>query len=111
MAHGGCLSLLCQEFSGDQVLPSRSAAIQEALVRPIVRFEGRCAAKVRLDFWRHPRHHMRLVVSGMDRAVGTLRRCCEVKGSLQAKTRARRIRGGSRVEYWVAQPPSPQSLE
>ena len=39
----------------------------KAVIRRIARLEERFAPKVQPDFMRHPRHHMRLVVSGMDR--------------------------------------------
>ena len=38
----------------------------KAVIRRIARLEERFAPRVQRDFMRHPRHHIRLVVSGMD---------------------------------------------
>ncbi len=41
----------------------------KAVIRRIAQLENRLAPKVQPDFLRHPRHRLRLVVSGMDRAL------------------------------------------
>ena len=41
----------------------------KAVIRRIARLENRLAPKVQPDFVCHPRHRLRLVVSGLDRAL------------------------------------------
>jgi hypothetical protein len=41
--------------------------IMKAVIRRIARLEDQFAPKVQPDFLRHPRHHMRLLVSGLER--------------------------------------------
>ncbi len=41
----------------------------KAVIRRIARLEDQFAPKVQPDFMRHPRHHMRLVASGLDRGL------------------------------------------